>query len=328
MKLFVIIASFVVVVGAAHADDKAKADALFKHGKKLMVEKRYADACEAFEKSFELDPGIGTQLNIARCYEEWGKLGRALVAYQTAEKLAKDAGDPRLPKIHELVTALEPEVPHLTIKVPEGAPADLQVMLDAKPVQTLNAAFAVDPGPHTIEWWAKGSAKKTKVVALDRGGDSEVSLDVPKVATARGGGPRDGSGGDSTATRDAPRPPGRYQRLGGIALAGAGAIGIGISSYMALSARSRYNDALAMYCGGRKDSCDMTGLAETHDARSTANKATIVFLAGAALVGGGAALYLLAPRSAAGAAAEQPNALYVTPAVSADGVGIVFGGAL
>jgi tetratricopeptide (TPR) repeat protein len=330
MKFSLLVAVLVVLAGVAHADNKDKADALFKHGKKLMAEKRYADACEAFENSFKLDPGIGTQLNIARCYEEWGKLGRAFVAYQTAEKIAKDANDSRVPKIHELVAALEPEVPHLTIKAPKGRPADLHVTLDGNPVETLDAALVVDPGPHTIEWWVTGGAKKSKVVAIDRGGDSEVSIDVPKAEAAGTGDQRDNTGGATTATHDAPKPRGRNQRLGGIALGGAGVLAIGISSYMALSARSKYNDALDMYCGGMKNNCDMTGLAETHDARSTANNATIVFLVGAALVGGGAALYFLAPTGAASTAgAEQPSsAFYVTPAVSREGVGVVLGGAL
>jgi hypothetical protein len=56
---------------------------------------------------------------------------------------------------------------------------------------------------------------------------------------------------------------------------------------------------------------------------STANKATIVFFAGVAMVGGGAALYFLAPK---GPASNERSALYVTPAISPDGVGVVLGG--
>jgi outer membrane protein assembly factor BamD (BamD/ComL family) len=65
MKLSVAFISIVALAATAHADNKDKADSLFKQGKKLMGEKRYADACESFEKSFKLDPVIGTQLNIA-----------------------------------------------------------------------------------------------------------------------------------------------------------------------------------------------------------------------------------------------------------------------
>ncbi len=303
----------------AHADNKDKADALFKQGKKLMEDKRYADACEAFEKSFKLDPGIGTQLNIARCYEDWGKIGQAYLSYQAAEKQAHDAADPREPKIHELVVALEGNVPHLTIKAPPNAPSDLKVTLDRRPVLVLGEPFVIDPGPHTIEWWITGSAKKSKIVAVDRGGESEVSIDVPVVPSRK----------DTIVVKPVEAPPpnlGRNQRLAGIALGGAGVIAIGVASYMTLSARGDYKDALSTHCGGMTNSCDQTGLEITHDARSTANKATIVFFAGVAMVGGGAALYFLAPK--APSSSTEHAARYITPSITANGVGLVFGGTL
>lgn len=310
------------LAGAAHADNKDKADALFKRGKKLMHDKRYADACEAFESSQKLDPGIGTQLNIAKCYEEWGKLARALVAYQAAEKAATDANDPRVPKIHELVVALDPDVPRLTLKLGGDAPAGLKVTLDGRPVDTFNEAFVVDPGPHTIEWAVGGGDKRRKIVPLDRGGASEVTLDMPAHVASGEPAPSDTTAAEPS--RGAPR--GRVQRITGLALGGAGLVAIGVSSYLTLSARGDYNDALDMYCGGMKDNCDATGLSLTHDARSTANKATIVVIAGAALVAGGAALYLLAPNGEAPAAERQT--VYLAPALSPTSVGVVLGGAL
>ena len=101
-----VILAVVAMSSLAYAGDKEKADTLFKQGKKLMAEKKYSDACEAFEQSMKLDPGIGTELNIARCYEEWGKVGRAWHAYKAAEKMAKDAGDSRADKIDGLLNHL------------------------------------------------------------------------------------------------------------------------------------------------------------------------------------------------------------------------------
>jgi hypothetical protein len=347
MKLFVIV-SILAFATSAHADNKDKADALFKAGKKLMAEKRYADACEAFEKSYKLDPGIGAQLNIAKCYEDWGKIGRAFVAYQAAEKMAKDASDSRESKIHELVVALEPNVPHLTIKVPADAPKDLRVTLDSRPVETLDEPFPIDPGPHTVEWMVKGSPKQNKIVQVDRGADSEVVVELSKPAPVVDKGAGDKGAGDKGAgdkgagdkgasdtggetggdnEPSTPPTPGRGMRLGGIAMAGAGVIAIGVSSYMTLSARSKYKDALEMHCSGMTNNCDSMGLTITRDARSTANKATVVFFVGVALVGGGAALYFLAPRGPA-VSAEESSAFYVSPSISPDEVGLVFGGSL
>src|ERR1044071_392900 len=129
MKLSITLVALVALAAPAHADNKDKADALFKQGKKHMQDKHYADACEAFEKSNKLDAQIGTQLNIGKCYEEWGKIGRAFLAYQAAEKQAKEAKDSREAKIHELIAALEPKVPHLMIRQPSDAPTDLKVTL-------------------------------------------------------------------------------------------------------------------------------------------------------------------------------------------------------
>ena len=105
MKKLIIVS--LLVASTAFAGNKEKADALFNKGKKLAAEKRYADACPAFEQSMKLDAAIGTQLNIAKCYEEWGRIGRALLAYRVAEKMAKDAKDDREPKIHALIEAPE-----------------------------------------------------------------------------------------------------------------------------------------------------------------------------------------------------------------------------
>ncbi len=334
MKLQASLLSLVLVAGVASANNKDKADALFKHGKKLMGEKRYADACEAFEKSNKLDPGIGTQLNIAKCYEDWGKIGRAFLAYQQAEKMAKDAKDPREPKIHELVEDLDSQAPRLTIKLPKDASMDdLAVTLDGDAFAAFGEPFVIDPGPHTIEYVSAGGGKKTKVVPVERGGDSEVTIDVPRrgkkpdtVVDAKPDAKTPPTPVEPVRPEETPLPPGRNMRLGGLVIGGAGVIAIGVSSIMTLSARSKYNDAIDEHCGGMKTTCNDEGLSLTHDARSTANTATVIFIAGSAAVAGGVLLYLLAPK---GEAAERPTAQtsrYVVPAVSPTGAGLVFGG--
>src|SRR5689334_1434029 len=104
--------------GVAHAD---RADVLFKKGKKLLAEKHYAEACAAFEDSDRLDPGIGAKLNVARCYQEWGRLATAWRWFGDAERMAQSAKDDRAPKIHALIEQLDPDVPRLTVKLPPGA---------------------------------------------------------------------------------------------------------------------------------------------------------------------------------------------------------------
>ncbi len=316
------------LAGHAMADNKSEADRLFKSGKKLMAEKKYAEACQAFEQSFKLDPGIGGELNTARCYEEWGKLARAYTAYQQADEMAKEAKDPREPKIHELVVGLEPKVPRLTLKLPAGADAkSVTASIDDKPLDA--SAFGqpqmVDPGPHTVAYEANGQKKK-KIVPVERGGSSEITLEVAKPTTTT----VVGSKGDKH-DKDQPEPErtapdrGRTQKLLAYGAGGLGVVLIGVSSYMTLSARSQYNDALSQHCMNMTNMCDATGLTQTHDARHEANVATVVFLLGTAAVGGGVALYLTAPKAARGG---DEHALYLVPSVTPTGGGLVLGGRL
>jgi len=307
-----------LIAGTAFADNKDKADALFKHGKKLAADKKYAEACPAFEQSMKLDPGIGTQLNIGKCYEDWGLLGKALVAYRAAEKMAHDAKDDREPKIKAIIDELDSNVPRLTIKLPKHASSEgVVVKLDNKVITTFGESMIIDPGPHTIDYTVDG-VKKQKTVPLERGSDSEVTLDIPKDRVVK----------KHVDEQVVEKPvstgpaPGHTQRLGGLVLGGAGVIAIGVSSLMTLSARGQYNDALEMYCNNAKDMCDPMGLEQTHDARSTANTATIIFVGGAVAVAGGIALYVLAPKSAE--RAEQ--ARYIVPSVTTESAGVVYGG--
>jgi tetratricopeptide (TPR) repeat protein len=334
MKLLATILTLLVLANVAGADNKAKADQLFKDGKRLMDEKRYSEACDAFEESYKLDPGIGAELNIAKCYQDWGKIGHAYTSYQLALKMAKEKSDSRADKIEGILTELESQVPKLTIKLTKEAPKGFQVTMDGRPVTVIGSAFPVDPGPKTLEWWVGKSPKKQKIVAVERGGESEVTLDVPTVVEDNGDNADNGNGNDKkhdkTDKTEKKAPPGRNQRIGGIALGGAGVLAVGVSSIMTLSARGKYNDALRMYCNNSKSGCDAQGLQITHDARSTANTATVIFLVGMAAVGGGVALYLLAPKPDSAnedeGGGEQEATRYLVPSVTTEGGGLVYGG--
>jgi len=324
--------------GSASADDKA--DQLFKQGKKLLAEKRYADACKAFEQSYKLDPQIGVELNVAKCYEDWGKVATAYRAYKTAEKLAEDQHDQRVAQIRPRVEKLEADVPKLTVKLPEGADSKgLDLKLDGAPldVDQIGQPQMVDPGPHLLEYQVGDGDKKSKLVPVERGGDSVVRLDVPKKSKVK----------DKDKVADQPKPdehpvkvvkkdkdeeperpmpdPGKGQRIAAYVVGGVGIVGIAVSSYLALSARNKYRDALASECANATDMCTAQGLTDTHDARRNANIATGVFIGGTAAVIGGIVIYVTAPKASR---RRTDESFYLTPRVGPDGVGLVFGGPL
>jgi hypothetical protein len=310
----------------AHAD---KADKLFQKAKRLLADKSYPEACPLFEQVDQIDPGIGAKLNVAKCYEEWGRLAVAYRWYLDAEVMATKAKDERAAKIKELIAELDANVPRVTIRVPAGADPDVldTLTLDGKPfpVNQLNLEQRVDPGPHLIEFVVRGE-KRRKMAPVERGGESEVSLDIPKgTGTRKTLRPNlnqevDVDPGDDPAE---PRDPGRRRRLVGLGVAGAGVVAVGVAVAITLSARGTYRDALADHCMNSAATCDPTGFRLTQDARSTANVATVISLVGGAAVIGGVVLYVTGRKASSRA---ETQALYITPAIGAHGGGFVVGG--
>ncbi|MEO8840685.1 MAG: tetratricopeptide repeat protein [Kofleriaceae bacterium] len=305
-----------------------KADEVFKQAKKLMAEKKYAEACPKFEKSYQMDPGIGGQLNVGKCYEEWGKLGKAYRAYSEALKKAEDTNDNRAEKIKKLVAQLEPQVPRLVIHVPPDAETTgLQVAIDGVSitVEELAKPQLVDPGPKQVEYALGSGARKTKIVPVERGGTSEITLELPKTTASS-------EPAKHTDVVVTPKPDpdttevaddtGHGQRVAGIAIAGVGVVGLAVGSYLALSARGTYNDALSAHCMNMTNACDAQGLTDTHDARSRANTATIIFSVGVAATVAGIVVYVIAPK-----AASNEHAFYVVPTLG-ETTGFAFGGRL
>jgi hypothetical protein len=320
----VVLAALLLASPAALADKKSEADALFKKAKKLHGDKKYAEACPMFEKSDALDSGIGTKLNVAKCYEDWGMLARAHRWYTDAETMARDASDKRAPKIRELIDALDPDVPRLTVKAPADADAKkLEIKVDGTSVLA-GKETRVDPGPHEITWLVSGQ-KKSKTIAMERGGERELTLEIKpaasgdKVVTP----PPDETPVEQPVVEKPTRAsPGRTRRILGISVGAAGLVGLGVASYLTLDARSSYNDALDTHCMGAKDMCSDEGLRITGDARSQANTATIITVISVVAVAGGVVLYLTAPK---GRSKESSTALYVAPVVGSERAGLVFG---
>jgi tetratricopeptide (TPR) repeat protein len=315
-----VVVAAVCVLGAssrsARADD---ADQQFKLGKKLLAERRYGEACRAFEKSDRLDPGIGAKLNVAKCYQEWGRLATAWRWFSDAERMARDSKDDRAVKIHALVEELDASVPRLTLKAAPDANTDGVVLkLDGVDidVRTLGTERRVDPGPHVVEYIVNGKSR-TRTVPVERGGSSEVNLELPRK-------PRPASTPTTAAAGKPGDDPNRTRRLVGLGASGVGGLLIVIAGVVTLDAHSDYQHALSGYCRGVPAMCDATGLARTRSARHRANIATGLTLGGAAVVAGGLYLYFT-NRRVGSHGAEQ--ALYVAPSVGDDGGGVVFGGA-
>src|SRR5688500_12365728 len=165
--------------------NKAAAEALFVEGRNLMAAERYAEACPKFEASQEMDPGLGTMLNLAECYEKTGKTASAWAQYREAIPIARAAGSKaRQDLATERAKALEERLSTLTIRAMTGDDDDahLEIRRDGVPVQRaeLGSPIPVDPGEHVIEAVAPGKQPWSSKVQV--GADAaKVSVDIPKL---------------------------------------------------------------------------------------------------------------------------------------------------
>jgi tetratricopeptide (TPR) repeat protein len=322
--------------GTAFAESKA--DKMFRKGKRLLKRKKYEAACQTFERVDQLDPGIGAKLNVAKCYEEWGKLAHAYDWYTAAHKMAKANKDKRAARIKDLVEALDQDVPRLTVKIPDGTDIiAAAIKLDGKELEKdqFGQELRVDPGHHTLDYISADKPQQ-KTVKIGRGALSEIELPIePSKKTDQGDTTnqvdnnngktdnRNNNNNNNNKPIDAPPPKSNWRKLAAYAGGGVGLIGLGVAGAITLGARSSYNDALSQHCRNDTSMCDTEGLKATKDARKKANIATGVSIASGVVVVASVVLYVTAPKSHR---ANSEHALRIVPSVGNGQAGVVLTG--
>jgi len=153
----------------AEAGNAALAESLFREGKRLAGERKFAEACPKFAESYKLDPGLGTLLNLALCHESEGKPATAWAEFSEASSRARREGDnDRAQLADEHVRALEPKLAHVNITLAPGAAVPgLVLKFDSRELASaaLGLPIAVDPGKHVLEAAAPG--KETERQTFD-----------------------------------------------------------------------------------------------------------------------------------------------------------------
>jgi hypothetical protein len=298
----------VALHGAAQSQsggNRAAAEALFNQGRGLMSAGKYAEACPKFEASQQLDPGLGTMLNLAECYEKTGRTASAWAEYREAIPLARASGSKaRQDLAIERAQALEERLSTLTIRAMSGDDTDahLEVRRDGVALQMaeLGAPIPVDPGEHVIEASAPGKEPWSSKVQV--GADAaKVSVEIPKLQPSNGGTNASPAplvtsttAGSSEPPSDKPRSDGAAQRTTGLVLGGAGIVGVGLGTFFGLRASSKWSDAKDK-CTDYPYGCGTEGTDLRSSASSAGTVSTIAFVAGGALLATGVVLYLTAP---------------------------------
>ncbi len=147
-----------------------------------MQKKQYAQACPLLEKSEALDPGGGTLLNLAVCYEGKGALAEAYATYQEVVSEAhRENRNDRADTATRRIEAITPRIPHLVIKLPDHAnDPSLVLQLDDLIMGStlIGVATPVDPGTHHVRVSRMGDKPWTWDGSIAEGETKELAPEL------------------------------------------------------------------------------------------------------------------------------------------------------
>ena len=274
----------------ARADDKvAAAQALFDEARALMAKGDYPAACAKFEGSQSLDPGAGTEYNLALCYEKAGRTASAWATYLSAATSyhATNRADWET-RAREHASALEGKLSRLTIKLAPGAPSGAQVTRDGAAVvrPEVGVAIPVDPGTHVVTANADGRTEWKNSVNVTPGASAVV--EIPAVWGER-------SSGVAPPAKAAVESSPSEQRSGRRTLAfvagGAGIVALGLGTVAGLVAMQK-NSTSEKDCPSDGICKSAAALDANDSARTWATVSTAGFVAAGVLLAAGVVLYL------------------------------------
>jgi tetratricopeptide (TPR) repeat protein len=277
-------------IAPAYADPAA-ATASFARGQKLYDQRKYEEACAAFEQSLTEDFAYGELYNLADCDVKRGHLAAALREYQRLA--AEDPKPERRAESADLAKKLEPRVPKIVVAA--DARPGLVVFLDDQDITSqIGTEIFVDRGDHVVRAQLPGRPERR----IDAPAKSEGALVHVEVAF------------ETDAAKPPPPPPPapRYHALagglviGGGALVASGLLAGGVAWY-------RWRDAQS---SAKTD--NQQALARTDSARNWGTASTILTVAGIVTAAGGVVLWRLGDREATvhATASASSAALVVT----------------
>lgn len=304
-----IVAAVCVASGspAVHAQSAA-AEALFRDGRGLIKAGKLAEGCDKLAASERLETSVGTLLNLGDCREKLGKLASAWAAFRKAEALARRTGgdDRRQAEAGRRAALLEPRFSNLVIEV--GHRVDgLVVRRDGELVDAAewNTALPVDPGSYTITADAPGYAPWRTTVAVGAASRRQV-VTVPSLTPAPDAPPAAATAAATAEPWPPPRahlaqpPPAPVEarrsmwsttRAASVVVAVAGAGAIGAGAYFGLHARD-LEDRADQRCP--MTACaDPEGLRLNDQARTSASRANIFYIAGGAALATAAVMWFV-----------------------------------
>ncbi|MGC4067004.1 MAG: tetratricopeptide repeat protein [Polyangiaceae bacterium] len=322
--LVFLFSSLLTAAARAGTVDSAAAQTLFERGRALMLEQRYAEACEKFAESQALEAEVGTLLNLALCHEQVGKLATAYLEYNDALASSLRASDTaRVLLARQRLAELEPRLARvtLTIEEPKTSPG-LWVKLDGTSlgVSALDMPIPVDLGRHEVDVGANGKLSVHLELQIEQAATTYPVKISPLIAVQtkpsdsanapplnRAIGERDGSRATYPSpphAGDGPRATSRTSMIAGVSIGIATAATL-IGTYFGIDAINQW-DERNRHCTSK--GCDEEAVRAKARAERSARMSNLCF--GTGLLAGGVGLYVVFTADTKGAdlRAATPNA--------------------
>ncbi len=292
-RLFVIALATCGLAGTAAADAKQQeADKLFVEGRELIKQGNAKAACDRFQRAIELDKAApGVMLNLGLCNEKLGKLGTSLRWYRKAQRAASEAKPERLTDYEEAASTAINQLALRVATVRIKLASDVEVRIAGAAVSSDELeSYAVDAGTHEVE--ARAPGKTSFKTTLTIANQEQKELVVPELVDA-----------PVNVVRVEVTDPGRTRRMIGV---GVGVGGVGMIAGSALWAKS-VSDQFG------EDGVDKP------NAEKKLTIATVIGVAGIAMIGTGVYLYIAAPE-------QERNATALAPVITHDQLGFALSG--
>ncbi len=272
---------------------QAAAEALFEQASQLVDVGRIAEACEKFAASQELDPGLGTQLHLADCYDRAGRSASAWALFR--EVADRSRRENQLDREHiaaERAAALEPKLARLEVRVrPSRQLSGLTLSLAGAsvPKASWNVALPVDPGSMRLEANAPGRQAWSLQIKVAPGPGTQV-IELPALTAA----PVSASA-ERTASPGNESNNGSSRRVLGLLTGGAGLVALAAGGFFGYRAYALNQSSKAECRADAPNACTEHGTSLRKNATAAARLSTIASVSGAVLVAGGITLVMTAP---------------------------------
>ncbi len=274
------LAAALLTWSAPLAAQSARATELFEEGRALFTAGRFGDACPLFRQSYELDPRVGTILNLAECQDRRGFIAESYRAWLEAEALARQMNDERVDFASDNRARVGAKVARLTLVLPAERPPGTTIRFEPpdSPPRVLTPSdiggeLYVDDGTTSVLVEAPGHEPRRHEIALDQGEAQRLRLALGAPL------PRDEGMGPLFWT--------------GVIVGGAGVVTIGVGAMVGLLASDKHDEAfwregdgsarrnaLCDPADGAAPACGDEGIAIIEDAKLLADVATGLWVVG------------------------------------------------